>query len=78
MRHTPTSTVALLMLARLVAPGNRPGRCAVWLHGGAMIGTLLSNRRCRRTSSPKLEPQSWTGFSSGAPGTFSMTYGLPG
>jgi hypothetical protein len=27
--------------------------------------------------SPNIEPQSMIGFSSGAPTTFSMTYGLP-
>jgi hypothetical protein len=47
-----------------------------------MIGTLLSNRRCRRSwrpfaPSPNIDPHNVTGFSSGAPTTFSITYGRP-
>lgn len=47
--------------------------CAAWLQAGTVSGTLLSKIRCRRTRSPKDEPQSITGFSSGASsGPFSL------
>jgi hypothetical protein len=41
------------------------------------MNRLVSNIRWRRTPNSNIEPQSMTGRTSGAPGTFSITYGTP-
>ena len=82
MFQRPTSTVPrhkTLACPRSLdrPPGKRFGSHILWLHVSALMGILLSNSLCLRTSRPNIDPHSVIGLCSGAPTTFSMIHAPP-